>query len=267
MNLRPIPLHAYNPGAMTGAGNWTWLITGRVPTLIDAGVGAPQHLEELEKALHGAALAQVLVTHAHSDHAAGVTALASRMPSVRFLKMPWPGRDRTWPVEWRPLAGGDRIEIGNVTATVVHTPGHAPDHVCIWHAETGTLFGGDLAIEGSTVWIPAMLAGDLAAYLSSLDRVIALNPSWILPAHGPIIMKPVTLLRDYVAHRRSRELQVIDALRHGDDTAASIVARVYPELDKGLVPRAEETVIAHLVKLEHDGVAQRIADTWHMIEP
>ena len=250
---------------MTGAGNWTWLITGRVPTLIDAGVGTPQHLEELEKALHGAALAQVLVTHAHSDHVEGVMALASRMPSVRCLKMPWPERDRTWPVEWRPLADGDRVEIGDVTATVVHTPGHAPDHVCIWHAETGTLFGGDLAIEGTTVWIPSLPAGGLAAYLSSLERVIALNPSWILPAHGPIIMKPVALLRVYLAHRRERELQIVDALRHGDASASAIVARVYPELEKGLVPRAEETVLAHLEKLERDGVARRTGDAWHII--
>jgi glyoxylase-like metal-dependent hydrolase (beta-lactamase superfamily II) len=252
---------------MSGAGNWTWLITGRVPTLIDAGVGIPQHLEELEKALHGAALAQVLVTHAHLDHAEGVMALASRMPSVRFLKMPWPERDRRWPVEWLPLAGGDRLEIGDVTVTVVHTPGHAPDHVCIWHAETGTLFGGDLAIEGTTVWIPSTLAGDLAAYLSSLDRVIALNPSWILPAHGPIIVKPIALLRGYIAHRRERELQIVEALRRGDQSPSAIVTRVYGELENGLVPRAEETVLAHLVKLERDGTARRADDAWHIIDP
>jgi glyoxylase-like metal-dependent hydrolase (beta-lactamase superfamily II) len=192
-------------------------------------------------------------------------ALASRMPSVRFLKMPWPERDRTWPVEWRPLADGDRVEIGDVTATVVHTPGHAPDHVCIWHAETGTLFGGDLAIEGTTVWIPSLPAGGLAAYLSSLERVIALNPSWILPAHGPIIMKPVALLRAYLAHRRERELQIIDALGHGAATASAIVARVYPELEKGLVPRAAEMVLAHLEKLEREGTARRAGDAWNII--
>jgi glyoxylase-like metal-dependent hydrolase (beta-lactamase superfamily II) len=250
---------------MTGAGNWTWLITGRVPTLIDAGVGTPQHLEELEKALHGAALAQVLVTHAHPDHADGVMALAARMPAVRFLKMAWPERDRRWPIEWLPLADDDRLEIGDVTAKVVHTPGHAPDHFCIWHAETGTLFGGDLAIEGSSVWIPSSQAGDLAAYLSSLERVIALNPSWILPAHGPIVMKPVALLRACIAHRRERELQIVDALRHGAASASAIVARVYPELEKGLVPRAEETVLAHLEKLERDGTARRAGDAWNII--
>jgi glyoxylase-like metal-dependent hydrolase (beta-lactamase superfamily II) len=252
---------------MTGAGNWTWLIPGRVPTLIDAGVGEPNHLDELDQALGGAALAQVIVTHAHSDHAAGVLAIADRIPSVRFLKMPWPDRDRRWPVEWLPLADSDTVAAGDTALTVVHTPGHAPDHVCVWHAETRSLFGGDLAIEGTTVWIPSALGGDLAEYIRSLERVIALNPSRMMPAHGPVITDPVALLRAYIEHRRARELQVIDALRHGDQTAASIVARVYPALDKDLVPRAEETVIAHLMKLERDGLAGRRENAWHIIEP
>jgi len=265
--VTPIALHAHNPGSMTGSGNWTWLIPGRVPTLVDAGVGQPEHLDELERVLGGAALAQVIVTHAHSDHAAGVLAIADRMPSVQFLKMPWPDRDRRWPVQWLPLADGDTLNAGDASLTVVHTPGHAPDHVCLWHAGTRSLFGGDLAIEGTTVWIPSSLGGDLAEYIRSLERVIALNPARIMPAHGPVITDPVAVLGGYIERRRARERQVIDALRAGDETAASIVARVYPELDKALVPRAEQTVVAHLVKLERDGVARRTEDAWHMIEP
>jgi ribonuclease/clavin/mitogillin len=250
---------------MTGAGNWTWLIPGRVPTLVDAGVGDPQHLDELAQALDGSALAQVLVTHAHSDHAGGVMAIAGHMPSVRFLKMPWPDRDTRWPVRWVPLNDGDTLDVGDTSATIVHTPGHAPDHVCLWHAATRTLFGGDLAIDGATVWIPSFLGGDLAAYLASLGRVIALNPSRIFPAHGAVITEPGGLLRAYIAHRRERELQVIDALRHGDASPAAVVARIYPELDNELLARAEETVKAHLEKLEREGVARRAADAWHII--
>jgi len=252
---------------MTGAGNWTWLIPGRVPTLVDAGVGAPRHLDELEQALNGAALAQVLVTHAHSDHAAGVTAIAARLPSARFLKMPWPDRDSGWPVQWTSLVDGDTVHVGDTSATIVHTPGHAPDHLCLWHPGTRSLFGGDLAIEGTTVWIPSSLGGDLAAYLASLARVIALDPARIFPGHGPIITEPGPLLRGYVAHRRERELEVLDALRRGDTDPSAIVARIYPELDKALVRRAEATVIAHLAKLEHDGVVGRVADAWHIIGP
>ena len=69
MWLKATAIHAFNPGPITGAGNWTWLVPGRVPTLIDAGTGDTRHLDALERALAGNALAQVLVTHAHGDHA------------------------------------------------------------------------------------------------------------------------------------------------------------------------------------------------------
>ncbi|MBI2188015.1 MAG: MBL fold metallo-hydrolase [Acidobacteria bacterium] len=249
--MNPIALHAANPGPMTGTGNWTWLIPGRVPTLIDAGVGETPHLAALDEALGGAALRQVLVTHAHSDHAAGASAIAARTPGVRFRKMPWPARDSRWPVRWERLADGDRIEAGDEHLTVVHTPGHAPDHLCFWHAETRTLFGGDLVIEGTTVYIPASLQGDLAASLASLERVLALVPARILPAHGSAIDDPVRLLREYLEHRREREAQILDALRHGAHDPDAIVAR--------------ETVIAHLEKLEHERRAARRGDVWTII--
>ena len=173
-----------------------------------------------------------------------------------------------WPVEWSPLADGATLEIGDTSATAVHTPGHAPDHVCLWHADTRALFGGDLAIAGTTVWIPAMLGGDLAAYLASLERVIALNPARILPAHGPVIIEPAALLRGYVEHRRQRERQVIDALRRGDSpSCGDRRARLSGTGRSACAARAEETVIAHLVKLEHDGVARRTIDAWHIIDP
>jgi glyoxylase-like metal-dependent hydrolase (beta-lactamase superfamily II) len=264
--MNPIPLNAHNPGPMTGSGNWTWLILGHVPTLIDAGAGAPRHLDELERALNGVALAQVVVTHAHADHAAGVTAIAERMPTARFLKIPWTERDQKWPVRWHPLTDGATLQIGDTSATVLHTPGHAPDHLCLWHRQTRSLFGGDLAIDGTTVWIPATRGGDLTAYLASLDRVMALAPARIFPGHGPIIGDPVGLLRGYAEHRRERERQVLDSLKSGAANPRAIVARIYPTLDEAFASRAEDTVTAHLVKLEHDGAARRRGDAWHIID-
>lgn len=263
--MHPIPVHARNPGPLTGAGNWTWLIHGRVPTLIDAGTGDSGHLDELQRLLGDVALAQVLVTHAHPDHAAGAPAISACMPAARFAKRPWPGRDERWPVRWHPLADGETIAAGDGTLQVVHTPGHAPDHVCFWHEATRTLFAGDLVIAGATVWIPGGADGDLAAYLGSLERVLVLRPARLLPAHGPPIDDPDAVLRESLAHRRAREEQVLDSLRRGDTSPEAVTARIYGAIPEQVRRLACESVTAHLVKLARDRRVRRAGDAWHII--
>ena len=265
--MNPQPIHAFNPGPMTGDGNWTWFIAGQVPTLVDAGTGDSRHLAAVRAALGAGGLGQVLVTHAHVDHISGAVALSKTFGGAAFRKMPWPDRDARWPVSWLPLADGDRIEAGDTVLTVVHTPGHAPDHVCFWDAGSRTVFCGDLAVMGTTVYIPATLGGDLAQYLASLRRILDLEPARLLPAHGPVIDDPGRVLRHYIEHRLEREAQVLDALRVGDRTPEAIVARVYRGLAAARAALARESVEAHLVKLEREGRARREAGAWHIIEP
>ena len=259
-------VHGSNPGPMTGSGNTTWLIPGRVPTLIDAGTGEPQHLDALEQALAGSRLAQVLVTHSHIDHASGAAAIAQRMPHVRFLKMPWPEHDAAWRVRWEPLRDDDVIAAGDSFLAAIHTPGHSPDHLCFWDQEERLLFCGDLAWKGSTVVIPASHGGDVSEYLASLARVIALGPKQMLPAHGPIIEQPVELLREYMAHRRDRERQIVAAMRDGVTEVDAIVSRIYTPLSPPLVPMARESVLAHLIKLEREGKTRRDGERWHLTD-
>ena len=252
---------------MTGGGNWTWLLRGRLPTLIDAGTGHLRHIDSIAEALKGQPLAQVLVTHSHSDHASGAPALAERMPGARFFKMPWPERDAWWPAPWEPLHDGDVVAAGDTALTVIHTPGHAPDHVCFWHDESKTLFGGDLAIKGTTVYIPSAYHGDLAAYIASIERVIALQPVRLFPAHGSVIADPVTVLRRYLVHRREREEQILELVARGMATPDAIADELYRGLSDALMIRAREMVGAHLIKLERDRKVVRRDEAWHMIRP
>ena len=256
-----VPLHAGNPGAMTGAGNWTYLVTGRSPVLIDAGVGDASHLAALAAAAPEGPQ-HVVVTHAHSDHIAGVTAIKARWPQTRFSKLPWPERDARFPAPWQALADDAVIAAGDDELRVVHTPGHAPDHVAFWHQASRSLFSGDLVVAGTTVVIPASHGGSLRAYLRSLERVLALQPARLLPAHGPPIEAPEALIRQYVQHRRDREAQIVEGLRSGVRTVDELVARIYADLQPGLVPMARESVLAHLHKLEEDGAAIRDGDAW-----
>jgi glyoxylase-like metal-dependent hydrolase (beta-lactamase superfamily II) len=248
---------------MTGTGNWTYLLPGAAPTLIDAGVGAAAHLDDVAR-LTGE-LSQVLVTHAHLDHASGAPALAARWHAARFAKMPWPARDGGHRVAWDPLADGARVEAGDTHLEVVHTPGHSPDHLAFWHAETRTLFAGDLLILGTTVFIPASSGGSLVDYLHSLRRVLALGARRVFPAHGPVIEEPEALLRAYLDHRHQREHQVLAALEVEPRTIEQIVARIYPALSADVLPMANETVLAHLQKLVHDGLAGCEGDRWAVL--
>ncbi len=117
------------------------------------------------------------------------------------------------------------------------------------------------------MWIPGNQHGDVAAYVASLERVLALEPARVFPAHGPVIDEPARLLRNYIDHRREREDQVLDALRQGDSTSDAMTARIYRGLKEPLIPLARESVTAHLRKLEREGRARREGDAWHIMEP
>jgi len=243
--LHRIP--AGNPGPLTGEGNWTYLFTGRVPTIIDAGVGLAAHVEAIAAVLDGVGrrLQQVVVTHDHHDHSSGTVALLARWPEARCLK-------------WPAVEDGETIDAGDERLIVVYTPGHAPDHICLWHEPSRTLFGGDLLVEGGTVVVPGGRGGNLRQYLASLNRVAALEPLVVLPAHGEVISAPAALIEQYGAHRAVRERQVVAAIAAGADSVAAIVDRVYPDLTPARRAGAAETVVAHLDKLREE---ERVVET------
>lgn len=255
-HLPPILLPAHNPSPLTGQGNNTYLVgwtAGATASLVDAGVGDARHLAEIERALseHELALAEVLVTHAHGDHASGCSAIARKWPSAVFRKVLWPDRDPRYEVEFLALADGDPVAGGRLLT--IHTPGHAPDHVCFWDPADRVLLSADLVIAGTTVVIPASHGGSLGAYLASLRRVLALAPNRLLPAHGPAIEQPSAVIEEYLAHRALRERQIIAAVQSGRTTVDAIVGVVYPDLGPELGGAARETVLAHLQKLVEEG--------------
>ena len=156
--MNPIPVFAFNPGPITGDGNWTWLLPGKVPTLIDAGTGESAHLTAIENALAGARLELGIVTHGHVDHASGAEALGERFGVTRFMKFPWKERDAKWPVDWIPVSGGDVIGAGDTELVAIHTPGHAPDHLCFWHEASRAAGGSSSPLKnGLKGCIPAVV--------------------------------------------------------------------------------------------------------------
>ena len=116
---------------------------------------------------------------------------------------------------WQTLGDGEAVTAGDETLIVLHTPGHSPDHLAFWHEASRTIFTGDLVVLGSSVMIHWSRGGDLGQYLASLERLLALEPSRLLPAHGPGRHGPARALDELLEHRRMRERQVIERCEPG----------------------------------------------------
>jgi len=153
-----------------------------------------------------------------------------------------------------------------VTLRALHTPGHAPDHLCYYLEEDRVLFTGDVILGAGTSVIPVD-GGDMTLYFRTLERLLELDIDCIYPAHGPRIPDAHGKIREYLEHRIERERQVLAALRSGRRTVEAIVARVYAETPRFLHPAAGQSVRSHLIKLEREGRAKRAGsaegpETW-----
>jgi glyoxylase-like metal-dependent hydrolase (beta-lactamase superfamily II) len=238
-------LVAPNAGPMTYHGTNTYLIEGAAgTTVLDPGPDDTGHVA----AILGAAgkIARIFLTHAHPDHAGALPALAAATGAEVFAHT-------------RGLADGARIGIW----TALHTPGHAPDHLC-FAREDGVVCTGDHVMSFATsVVIPP--EGDMAAYMSGLRRMLARRDDLLfLPGHGPPIPDPRAFTQALLRHRMEREAAIVAMLRDGPQTAAALVQRLYVPLDPRLARAAEASVTAHLLKLEADGIAAEASGVWRL---
>jgi glyoxylase-like metal-dependent hydrolase (beta-lactamase superfamily II) len=238
---------APNPGVMTGPGTNTYLVGIDEVAVIDPGVDEDDHLDAIV-GCGGDRIRWILCTHTHPDHWPGSARLKERTGAEVLA---FDSRDGL-EVD-REIREGFVIEATEFRLAAVHTPGHASNHLCYLLQEERLLFSGDHIMQGSTVVI-APPDGDMAAYLESLERLRTMRLRAIAPAHGHVIDDPKGIIDEYVHHRLEREQQVLGALAAGDRLIADVVARLYPGLIDELVPRARQSVHAHLRKLVADGL-------------
>jgi glyoxylase-like metal-dependent hydrolase (beta-lactamase superfamily II) len=257
-------LIAPNPGMMTGPGTNTYILGEKEIAVIDPGPAIDVHIDQICKLATGP-IKWILVTHTHPDHSPAVSALAEKTGAER-LGSPAPDglqQDKTFTPD-RVLQDGEILRTPEFTLEVIHTPGHASNHLCYFYEERGWLFTGDHIINGSTVVIDPP-DGNMSAYLGSLERLMDKVLKVIAPGHGDPIDSPYEAIDWIIRHRLEREAKVVEALEeHPASSSADLVPHVYEDVDERLHGLAERSLLAHLFKLEDDERVLQDGDRWSL---
>jgi len=264
LSPRVLRVTAPNPGPMTGPGTNSYLV-GEADewTVLDPGPVNEEHLQAVLAAAPGR-ITRILVTHSHVDHSPGAAALhaATGAPVLGRLADHASGHDPHF-APHEQLQHQQRITIGPGTVLrVVHTPGHASNHLCYLLEAEGLLFTGDHVMQGSTVVINPP-DGDMAVYLDSLRALLDEPLQWLAPGHGFLVAEPHAVLRGLIAHRLRREAKVLQALQAcSNGTMEELLAAVYADVPAAMHPIARRSLLAHLLKLQAEGLAQQQAERW-----
>ena len=269
LSPRVIRVTANNGSMMTGPGTNSYFVGGGERNewaLIDPGPLDGRHVDALLSAAPGA-IRWIFATHTHADHSPATALLKARTQAAVHGRLPaypeW--QDATFAPD-RVLAGGERIALpGDTTLRVVHTPGHASNHLCYLLEEEKTLFTGDHVMQASTVVINPP-DGDMAAYIASLRDLLAEDLEWLAPGHGFLMAQPRRAIEAIIAHRHRREAKVIAAMQVlGPSPVAPLLAQVYDDVPQRLHAMAARSLAAHLHKLRSDGLATESGGAWSLV--
>lgn len=220
----------------------------------------------------GRKLVAIALTHHHVDHIGGAEFFARELGLPLWAHEATAARLPHLPIA-RRLGEGESFVLAGETPqrwTAIHTPGHAPGHLCFHEAERRVVVVGDMVASVGTILIEPT-DGDMIAYLAQLERLASLDADIALPAHGAPIQgsaggpTPSDLFRFYIAHRLKREAKVASALAAaGPDgaTGEALVPVAYADTPPVVWPLARMSLEAHLIKLEREGRARRAGAGW-----
>ena len=214
----------------------------------------------------GRRLIGIFLTHHHADHVGGAAHFSQALGLPLFAHAATAVRLPNLAIEKR-FADGDVIDLEGPSVQrwkVLHTPGHAPGHLCLLEETLKVVVVGDMVASEGTILVEPT-DGDMAEYIRQIERLAALEARIALPAHGDPIDAPTELFRYYVKHRLAREEKVFSALREageGGADAASLVPVAYADTSPLAWPIARMALEAHLIKLVSDGRAKRVEERW-----
>ncbi|KAB2939939.1 MAG: MBL fold metallo-hydrolase [Hyphomicrobium sp.] len=257
-------LVAPNAGPLTFKGTNTYLVGDRSLAVIDPGPADAAHLAAILAAAAGRPITHIFSTHAHRDHVDGIAALAAatgaRTYAYRRSEIPhggagdaeaeYVGHGFTPNVH---LKHGDMVAGEDWTLAALHTPGHAPDHLCLALKERGVVFSGDHVMAWNTS-VVAPPEGRMSDYLRSLELLLERDERLLLPGHGGPIEESRRTVKAYLLHRKWREQAILDAVRKGTNTVRTLLPVIYRDLDESVVGAATLSLRAHIDHLAERGL-------------
>jgi glyoxylase-like metal-dependent hydrolase (beta-lactamase superfamily II) len=258
--MRVIRVLAPNPGLRELEGTNTWVVGDPPAVVIDPGPEDAGHLNEIVRS--AGLVGAIVLTHDHPDHAPGALPLASVTGAPVFAARPAEGMRR--------IRDGETVSAGSTALSVIATPGHTPDHLAFHAPAASSLFTGDAVLgRGTSVIDPP--EGDLIAYLRSLRRMRDRSPRTIYPGHGPVVLRAIATLDEYLEHRAMREERILSAIDGAWRSIDELVEEIYAKYPADVHALAARSVLAHLLKLEVEGRAEKRTKDgvvrWRRIEP
>ncbi len=145
----------------------------------------------------------------------------------------------------KPLKNGEVVDLGSFALEAIHTPGHAPGHICFYDEKRKILFSGDQVLGTGTPFVGYGITdlvidrvanklgikkveyGNMTDYLNSLERLLSLDIKLILPAHGPIVGEPYKKIREDIDRKLLREQMILKALESGENTLEELTRKAY----------------------------------------
>ncbi|MBC9033675.1 MBL fold metallo-hydrolase [Sphingomonas sp. JC676] len=261
---------APNPSPFTYTGTQTYLVGTTDVAVIDPGPDDPEHIAALLAAIGGRKVTAILCTHTHRDHSPAAPAVKAATGASIIGCAPLaiedlgPRADASFDTTYAPdrvLADGESVSGEGWTLEAVATPGHTSNHLCFALPESGVLFTGDHVMGWSTT-VVAPPDGDMAAYMASLDKLMARQDRIYFPAHGEPVERPHRFVRGLIGHRKQREGQILRLLRQDVGAIPAMVERMYVGLDPRLTGAAGRSVLAHLIDLEARGLVAQEGEAW-----
>jgi glyoxylase-like metal-dependent hydrolase (beta-lactamase superfamily II) len=257
---------ADNPSPMTYRGTNTYLLGNRGLAVIDPGPASPTHLDAILAAVGSDQhISHIIVTHTHLDHSplARDLSQASGAPILAFgdasagrssvmtqlAKGAQIGGGEGIDEDFRAdqiVQDGDHIKGDSWSLEVIHTPGHIGNHISLGWQDA--CFTADHVMG----WASSLVSppdGDLTDFMASCARLQERKWRAFYPGHGATIDDPKDRLAWLVAHRQSREADILSALASGPATAHALAALIYTQTPPALLGAATRNVLAHLVDL------------------